>query len=454
MPGRFDRRIRAYQTSPESVNQTHFLVDYRFSPEDGFNLEESTFRTLLITSQRTIHPLSYEPGFGRSLIDSTIEEVGGYIPIQQDPRGSGLVTIALPLHLCSEAESLTGLMQLIGSGAEYAYTKEYWVERLTLPSAFVGRFQGPRFGIRGVRQRLGVQGRPLIGLVLKPRRGIPLDTMVGIASEALRGGADFICDDLLMTDPEGDLAFARRVPVLAELARKLTSATREKKSYICNVSAPPFASARYLNLAMSEGVDAAMVNSFSMGLGSLVDLIDMMPDATRIPVISTNMGVALMARAPSVNHATLTQTGISEAIIAKLCRLAGTDAVHTGTVDAECYGEMEWNDARKAVQEKMGSISPCFAVAEGDLLLANLWDNISNLGPDVLIEATSGIINYPDGPAKGAAMFRRFAAELDGPNMSDDDADTHIRSMARRDGTLRQVLTDGGFSLDEHGNRA
>src|SRR5262245_53515694 len=100
---RFDRRIRAFQTSPESVQETHFLVDYRFAPETGFSLEESTFRTLLITSQRTLRPLKYEAGHGRGLVEGTIEDVGGYIPIQQNPSGSGLVTIALPIHLCTES---------------------------------------------------------------------------------------------------------------------------------------------------------------------------------------------------------------------------------------------------------------------------------------------------------------------------------------------------------------
>ncbi|MCK9932545.1 RuBisCO large subunit C-terminal-like domain-containing protein [Frankia sp. Mgl5] len=453
MPDRIDRRIRAFQTSPESVSDSHFIVDYRFSPETGFSLEESTFRTLLITSQRTIKPLRYEPGSDRELVDGSIDDVGAYIPIQQGPSGSGLVTIALPLHLCSKTESLTGLIQLIGSGAEYSYTKEYWIERLTLPTDFVLRFKGPRFGIEGIRSKFNVHSRPLVGLILKPRRGVPLSTIKAVASEALEGGADFICDDLLMTDPDGELSFSNRVPIFADLARLITDRTGEKKSYICNVAATPFRSARYIESAIAVGVDAVMLNGFSMGIGAIADLVDLMPEQARLPVISTNMGVALMARAPTQDHTTLTQTGISEAIIAKLCRLGGADAVHTGTVDSECYGEMEWSDAQKAVQERMGSIRRCFAVAEGDLQLANLWENIASLGPDVLIEATSGIVNYPGGARKGAAMFRRFVDELDGINMDDRSAYTHIRAMARRDANLRQVLTREGFEIDEHGNR-
>ena len=435
-----DRRIREYQTTPETVSATHFLVDYRLRPEPGFSLEESTFRLLLITSVGTIKPLHYEPGFERGLIRGPVEQVGGYMLIQEHPDGSGLVTLALPLRLCSPRESLTGLFQLISGGAEYAYTSEYWIERLTLPRAFVSRYEGPRFGVQGLRNSLGVQVRPPLGIVLKPRQGVSADRLYKTAEEALIGGCDFVCDDVLLADPDGDLSLQNRAARFAELARSVTASTGEKKSYLCNVSASPQTALRNTHHCIDVGVDGIILDAFTMGLGGVEDLVGSLDDSSRIPVITTDMGVALMSRAPTRAHDKLTQTGMSEAIFARLCRLAGVDGVHTGTVGSECYGEMEWNRIRRSVEEPMADLLPCFAVAEGDLGIAGVWPNISSLGPDVLIEVTSGIINYPQGIRKGAEAFRSFIDALDPVEMNDDQATEVIDEIARKNGVIRKLL--------------
>ena len=439
-----DHRIREYQTTPEAVNDTHLLVDYRFVPEDGSTLEESTFKTLLITAHGTIRPLHYEPGFDRGLVKRSVSEMGGYILIQElpNPEEPGLVTIAYPLHLCSETESLTGLWQLMSSGGEYRYTKEYWVERLTLPKEFVRRYRGPRFGVSGMRTQLGVADRPLVGLALEPRWGVPLKTLARVGMEALMGGADFICDDYLLSDPNGEMSLSTRVPVLAEVARKASERTGEKKSYLCTIVASPLRTAELAVVAIGEGVDGIVTNAFALGVGGLEDLVESLDDKDRVPIISTGMGVAVMARAPTHGHSRLTQVGMSEAIFSKLSRLAGADAVHTGTVGAECYGEMEWNRTLRAVKDPMGDIEPCFAVAAGDLGLHHLWENMSQLGPDLLIEATSALVNYPKGVAAGAEAFRTFVDELDPITMDDQAAEDVIAGIASRDGTIRTVLDD------------
>lgn len=435
-----DNRIREYQTTYEAISGTHIQVEYRLRPEEGHSLEESTFNLLLITSLGAITPLKYEPGYERALVKRTVEELGGYMLVQEHRDGSGLVTLALPLHLCSPRESLTGLLQLIASGGEYRYTSEYWIERLALPPAFIARYQGPRFGVAGVRHLLDVQQRAPLGLVLKPRHGTTLDTLCQVAGQALLGGCDFICDDVLLGDPEGELSIANRSYRLAALVAEAERSTGEKKSYFCNVSARPSLLAENVTRCLEAGVDGVIVNGFTIGLGGLEELVEGMPADNRLPVITTDMGVSLMARAPTRIHTALTQTGMSETIYAKLSRLAGADCVHTGTVAANCYGEMEWNRITKGIREPLQSIEPCFAVAEGDLGLPQLWPNISSLGPDVLIEVASAIVNYPDGPRRGAEVFREVIETLDPVEMSNDDAVAALAGIADRDSTVRGIL--------------
>lgn len=436
-----DRRIREYQTTIEAVRATHFQVDLRLRPANGMSLEEATVRTLLISSLGTIKPLSYEPGYERGLARFSIGEAGGYILIQENESGAGLVTLALPLHLVSERESLTGLMQLLASGAEYAYTAEYWVERVALPDTFIDRFTGPRFGVAGIRSVLGVYGRPPLGLVLKPRFAVSIDTLTRVAKEALRGGCDFICDDVLFMDPGGDLSFERRVARMVEVARDETARAGEKKSYFCNVVASPQTAMAFAVHAIAEGVDGLIANAFAMGVGALEDFVAYLDgEELGVPVISTNMGVGVMSRGTIHDHGIVTQTGISDATVAKLCRLAGADGIHTGTVGGECYGEMEWNRTNHAIAGKMRGIAPSIAVAAGDLGLKLLWPNISSLGPEVIIEVESGVINYPDGVEAGARAFRTFLERLDPIDMDDAAAETVIAELAAGDVTIGNVL--------------
>ncbi len=43
---------------------------------------------------------------------------------------------------------------------------------LQLPPSFAQRYQGPQFGIQGTRKLLGIDGRPLIGTIIKPSVGL------------------------------------------------------------------------------------------------------------------------------------------------------------------------------------------------------------------------------------------------------------------------------------------
>lgn len=433
-----DKRIRRFQTTHEATFGTHFLVDYRFRAAVGSDLETAAYNILSLSSVGSLSVLPYQPGFSRGLLDTTVSEFGGYIPNQHD---GGTVTIAYPLAHCTTDESLPGLLQLISAGAEYSYTEEYWIERLTLPRDFIARYPGPRFGTEKWRDRLEVRHRAVLGLTLGPRFGVKLDEIAKHASEALAGGCDFICDDVLLNAPAGEMSFFERVPKLVDVANKASQSTGTKKSYFAFVLGTPKTTLERSIWAVEQGVDAIITNAAALGLGGLEDLVNALDELGKsVPIITTNMGVALTSRAPADGGERLSKTGMSEAVFAKLCRLVGADGVHTGTVGAECYGEMEWNRISRDVTEVLGETKPCYSVAAGNLGLAQVWENISQLGPDVMLEVSSGILNYPGGTRAGAAAFRKLADALDPDQMTNDDAEAAINEIAKNDTMLLQVL--------------
>jgi len=416
-------------TTPDGIDrESHIIVHYLLIPCEGLSIGQAAARTALITSLRTLVPLPYEPRAER------LRQAGKVLMFQN----GGQAVIAFPLDICSPNEGLTQLLLVISTGAEYIYTQQLWIGEIELPKSFLERFQGPRFGIQGIRERFKIPSRPLIGVTVKPRHGVALKKIVDQCRESLLGGADYLVDDMLMVDPDGDLAFTKRVPLLAKTAMKASSKTGESKWYVVNISASPKRAKEYARIAQAEGVGALKVNAFTMGFPTVEEITND-PDID-LPVITTNMGVCLLTR-PKLPAS----TGMSEALVSKLSRIAGADGVHLGSVAAGCFAQESWHPAIIALQSDLQNIRPSFVVVEGDITLANAWENISVFGPDVMLETSSGILGYPGGARKGADAFRMLVENIP-CSLSSVEAHEKLMELARRDRLVEQALAYFGYS--------
>jgi ribulose 1,5-bisphosphate carboxylase large subunit-like protein len=171
-----------------------------------------------------------------------------------------------------------------------------------------------------------------------------------------------------------------------------------------------------------------------MGLGAFEEFVGHLQGAC--PVITSNLGSGILTR-PRISAGGGKSTGLSEAVLVKFSRLAGADGVHTGTSNSECYGREAWTPATRALRGQLfAEERPSLAVAEGDLTIANLWDNIRDLGMDTLIEPTSGILSFPGGPGAGAKAFRTLLDCLRA-DMSEEEAQRAIKTASGKSKPLR-----------------
>ena len=69
-----------------------------------------------------------------------------------------------------------------------------------MPPEFLERYQGPQFGVPGTRRLSGVDGRPLIGTIIKPSVGLSPKATAELVDKLVEGGVDFIKDDELQAD--------------------------------------------------------------------------------------------------------------------------------------------------------------------------------------------------------------------------------------------------------------
>lgn len=81
---------------------------------------------------------------------------------------------------------------------------------LQFPKSFVEGFKGPRFGTKGLRDRLGIHDRPLTLAMIKPCTGIPVDVIERQFYNLALSGVDMVKDDELIADPVHAPLFKRR----------------------------------------------------------------------------------------------------------------------------------------------------------------------------------------------------------------------------------------------------
>lgn len=108
------------------------------------------------------------------------------------------------------------------------------VERIALSKEQLGWFRGPKFGIPGLRERLGVHGRGLTFTALKPM-GLPTEALADEAYRCALGGVDMIKDDHgLMDQPFSN--FEERVRAVCEAVRRGNEESGHNTCYVPNLS--------------------------------------------------------------------------------------------------------------------------------------------------------------------------------------------------------------------------
>ena len=108
------------------------------------------------------------------------------------------------------------------------------VERINLSEELLEWFPGPKFGVAGLRERLGAYDRPLAFTALKPM-GLPTVALADEAYRCAKGGVDLIKDDHgLMNQTFSD--YKDRVKAVCEAVRQGNEESGHHTAYVPNLS--------------------------------------------------------------------------------------------------------------------------------------------------------------------------------------------------------------------------
>jgi ribulose-bisphosphate carboxylase large chain len=130
---------------------------------------------------------------------------------------------------------------------------------------------GPRFGVAGVRARLGVHSGPIACSALKPQ-GLPVPALAELAYQQASAGIHLIKDDHGLADP-CSAPFAERVPAIQAAVARANARTGGRSMYAPNLNGGPRKLEAQLRLCREHGVGAVMMCPMLLGPATMAEWV-------------------------------------------------------------------------------------------------------------------------------------------------------------------------------------
>ncbi|NET07553.1 MAG: 2,3-diketo-5-methylthiopentyl-1-phosphate enolase [Merismopedia sp. SIO2A8] len=351
-------------------------VDYHFPP--GVDAEK---QAKIIAVGQTVGSWGARFAHREEVLKS---HLGKVVKGLNEPNGSSLVTISFPE--ANTEKDISSLLTMIFG--KYSMAGAAKVMAVRLPQNYGSR---PKLGIAGIRERLGVFERPLIMAIFKPALGLSADDHATILQEVASAGLDIIKDDEIL----GDLEIAptlKRLEACCRVLEQVKQQTGRTVLYAINVTGSAdklIEKARYL---VREGANALLLNVLTYGF-SVLEALAADPEIN-VPIFAHPAFAGAICAAP--NH------GMAYSVVlGTLMAHGGADAV----LYPAHYGSLPFEQAEEGkIRDNLRSRG-VFPVPSAGIHPGVVPQALADYGQDVILNAGTGIMDHPDGPASGVKAF-------------------------------------------------
>ena len=287
---------------------------------------------------------------------------------------------------------------------------------LQLPRAFADKYPGPQFGIAGTRRLTSVEGRPIIGTIIKPSVGLSPEQTAAMVRVLIEAGLDFIKDDELMANPPHS-PFSARFAAVSRVINDYADRTGKKPMYAANITDEIDEMLRHHDEVVAGGGTCVMVSLNHVGAPAVAHL----RRHSQLPIHGHRNGWGMFTRAPYL--------GIEFKAWSQIWRLAGVDHLHCNGLRNK-FWELDESVIRsaKALLTPLFEDKPYIAMP---VLASAQWagqaiDSYQALGTaDVMYVCGGGIVAHPDGIAAGVRSVQQgWEAALAGQTLA-EYAQTH-----------------------------
>ena len=265
---------------------------------------------------------------------------------------------------------------------------------IEFPESYLQHFEGPKFGVSGLRDMLGIHDRPIFFGVIKPNIGLPPEPFAELARESWLGGLDIAKDDEMLSDVEWS-PLSERTARVGKTRLECEQITGRPKIYLANITDEVDRLKDLHDTAVQNGANALMLNTMTVGLSA----VRMLRKHTRVPLVAHFDFIAPFTRIPNF--------GVDTKLITKLQRMVGFDVIilagfgaRMKTSDAEVFENV--NECLKP----LGQIKPALPVPAGSQwagTTVELYEKLKTI--DFGIVPGRGVFGHPMGPKAGAASL-------------------------------------------------
>lgn len=275
---------------------------------------------------------------------------------------------------------------------------------IELPPSYAQHYKGPAFGIKGCRTLTNVQGRPLIGTIIKPSIGLTPQQTADMVKTLVGAGIDFIKDDELLSSPANSL-FNDRVDAIMNVINAHADATGKKVMYAFNISGEIDEMLQRYEKVVKSGGTCAMVSINSVGMAGVKKICDQ----RQLAIHAHRNGWGMLTRHPLL--------GIDFRAYQHLWRLAGVDQLHVNGIQNKF-----WESDDSVVASIQACLTPFYSHQPVlPVVSSGQWGGQApetyrrTKTVDLLYMAGGGIMAHPLGAAAGVvALQQAWQAAVDG----------------------------------------
>jgi 2,3-diketo-5-methylthiopentyl-1-phosphate enolase len=310
------------------------------------------------------------------------------------PKGTKKAVVQLAFPIAAWEENVNVPMLLLSiMGNIPAFPTKLRMLDLYVPRSVASKFQGPKFGIRGIREKLGVYGRPLVLHIIKPKMGMTPEETAAQVYETALGGAD-LCKDDEMCSELSNSRFEDRLEAVLRALEKAEQETGHKTLYMVSITDEANRVTEKARRAVELGA-TGLLFAYSGGLSSLKVLAD-------DPLV--NAPILL-----HVSHMLAMLQTMSFPVLSKLCRLCGADMMLTPSM---------WSSIPVASPEESLRVGQTLVASfyhikrTWPMPAAGMYPGLVDVliqehGVDFIVPSGGGMLGHPMGYKAGAMAWRQ-----------------------------------------------
>lgn len=341
---------------------------YRINADDVAAVAEA------ICIEQTIEfPKHLAPQWIREQVTGTVVSIDGGDVVIDFPRSATEAGFSQFLNVIWGNVSLFPSVRLIA---------------LSVPDGFS---TGPRFGVAGLREHLGVPSRPLLATALKPM-GLSSGDLATLAGRLAAGGLDLIKDDHgLASQPWAP--WSERVSACARAVREANAQHGTNARYLPSLNVPLGDMERALDAAVAAGVGGLLVMPGLTGFDSM----RVAAERTGLPIMAhpSFLGSLVMNPDQGIEHGVL---------FGDLMRLAGADmAIFPNVGGRFSFSEAECRSIRDRCAAPVGNVAASWPTPGGGMTLDRI-DAMRALYGDDVVFLIGGALHDGDLDANVRAM--------------------------------------------------